>query len=101
MKKVKSVPNRLRDLGKIYEERNALYGDSYKEFGKLMAAMFPAGISLKTAEQFNRFSLFLHIVDKVRRYGGGNMLRCHPDSLDDLSVYAQMLSETDEECQPR
>lgn len=92
---MKTVPERLADLGALYRERNALYGDNYKQFGHVMARLFPGGVQLKTADDFNRFALFMHVQHKISRYaqqfaGGG-----HPDSLDDAAVYAQMLQEID------
>lgn len=93
----KSVPQALADLGKLFEERNALYKDNYKNFGKTLMGLFPNGITLKTAEEFNRFALFLQIVHKQSRYAQNVTSGGHADSLDDISVYAQMLREYDDE----
>lgn len=96
---IKSVPDRLKSLGDIYRERNKLYGSNYKQHGHLLASMFPNGLTLKTAEDFNRFAMFIQVTHKVTRYGksiefgqGG-----HLDSCDDIAVYCQMLAEYDEE----
>jgi len=88
------VPERLAALGQLFEERNKLYGDNYKNFGKVMIGLFPKGVNLATEEEFNRFCLFVQIVHKVSRYAQA-MRDGHADSLDDLSVYAQMLQEYD------
>ena len=93
----KSVPDRLKGLGKIYQERNALYGSNYKNFGKILMGMFPLGIELKDEEQFNRFALFLQLVHKISRYARNIQSGGHQDSLDDLAVYAQMMAEYDDD----
>lgn len=98
MSEVKKVPQALADLGKLFEERNALYKDNYKNFGKTLVGLFPNGLTLRTAEQFNRFALFLQIVHKQSRYAQSILSGGHPDSLDDTSVYAQMLQEYDADC---
>lgn len=94
----KTVPERLADLGALYRERNALYGDNYKQFGHVMARLFPGGVQLKTADDFNRFALFMHVQHKISRYAQQFASGGHPDSLDDAAVYAQMLQEID--CDP-
>lgn len=93
----KTVPEGLRDAASIYEERNKIYGDNYKQFGNLMKAIFPNGIALNTADDHNRFGIFVQILSKVTRYSQQFTKGGHKDSLDDLSVYAQMLQELDAE----
>ena len=85
----------LEKLGGLYKERNALYGDNYKHFGKLLLAMFPEGIEINTEDDCNRFALFLHLLTKFSRYSEMFYKGGHPDSLDDISVYSQMLAELD------
>ena len=94
---VASVPERLRLAAKIYEERNKLYGDNYKHFGAAMIGLFPNGLSLKTADDWTRMGMLIQIAAKVTRYAKNFERNGHKDSLDDLSVYAQMLAEVDEE----
>lgn len=91
----KSVPQALGDLGSLYEERNTLYKDNYKHFGHTLLGMFPNGITLTTAEDFNRFAIFMQLVHKQSRYAHSILNGGHPDSLDDISVYSQMLQEYD------
>lgn len=91
----KSVPQALGDLGALFEERNALYKDNYKNFGKTLLGLFPNGVTLKSAEEFNRFALFLQIMHKQSRYAQSILSGGHSDSLDDISVYSQMLREYD------
>lgn len=94
----KSVPTRLHALAKIYQDRNAVYGDDYMHAGKILSGYFPRGINLKTEEDFRRFYMFVHMIGKTNRYahcmarGEG-----HADSLNDLSVYGQITQETDDD----
>lgn len=92
---MKTVSERLTKLGNLYKERNKLYKDNYKRFGDVLIAMFPDGIHLTTAEEMNRFALFLQLVHKLTRYA--RSIKPHADSLDDLTVYAQMLREYDDD----
>jgi hypothetical protein len=90
-----TVPERLKKLGQLFADRNALYGDNYKNFGKVMIALFPEGIELKTESEFNRFCIFVQIVSKASRYSSMFKHGGHPDSLDDTAVYSQMLAEVE------
>lgn len=95
MTDVKKVPEALSDLGKLYEERNELYKDNYKHFGKVMMGLFPNGLKLESPEEFCRFGLFVHVMTKATRYSNQFKEGGHIDSLDDITVYAQMLQEVD------
>ncbi len=94
---IKKPPEALADLGAIYKERNAVYGDTYKQFGKVMRGFFPSPLTLESEEDWNRMALFFHCADKLARYAGAFGRGGHVDSLDDLSVYSQMLQEYDAE----
>ncbi len=74
-----------------FKQRNEVYGDQYLNFGSIMVAMFPNGITLKTAEEFSRFTLFFNCVGKLSRYSVNLDKGGHKDSAHDLSVYAAML----------
>jgi hypothetical protein len=92
-----TVPNRLRAAADLYEERNRVYGSDYLEHGQLMMALFgPLGMTLVTAEDFARYNLFKMVVAKTARYAKNFFTGGHADSLDDISVYAQMLREVDD-----
>lgn len=88
----------LEKLGETYRERNLVYGDNYKTHGNVMLALFPAGVPAQiTKDDANRFGVLLMMISKLERYicnwhNGG-----HEDSLNDLSVYSQMLAELDRE----
>lgn len=92
-----SVPDRLTKLGDIYRERNAIYGDTYRNFGKVMMGFFPKGLSLSTEEQWNKVALFFHCADKLAREAASLPDGFHEDSLSDLSVYSMMLQEYSED----
>lgn len=91
----KFVPEQLRAAATIYEQRNKLYGDNYLRFGHVMAILFPAGLTLKTPDDFNRYGILTQIVSKQTRYAAQFNAGGHDDSLDDSSVYSMMLKEVD------
>lgn len=96
-KMTQEVPDRLHKLARLYQERNAVYGDDYKRHGDVMIALFPEGIRLETVADFNRYAVLTMIVAKVGRYASNFAKGGHPDSLDDVAVYTQMLQELDAE----
>ena len=89
----KSVPELLRACATTYEERNKLYGDNYKKFGRVMEAMFPEGLTLRSIQDFNRYGIFVQCASKLMRYAEKLNKGGHQDSAHDLSVYAAMLEE--------
>jgi len=92
-----TVPEMLEELAELYKQRNKLYGDNYKTHGDVMIALFPDGIKLKKPEDFNRYSCFKEILTRCGRYAYSFDNGGHEDSLRDISVYAQMLRELDNE----
>lgn len=96
MSEIKSVPQALADLAKIYEQRGCVYGDDFMHIGETLMGLFPSGVHLKDSVDFNRFALLVQCVTKVGRYaqcltrGTG-----HEDSLNDLAVYSQLLQHFD------
>lgn len=93
-----TVPEILRKGADTYEERNQMYGDSYKVYGAVMKAMFPDGLpDFATVADFNRLGVFSMIVSKIMRYASNIGNGGHFDSALDLSVYAAMLAELTEE----
>lgn len=89
------VSGRLKSLGGLFDERQQQYGDSYLKLGHTLNALFPNGIHLHDEQSFNRFALFYNMVQKMCRYSE-NMEAGHSDSLDDISVYSQMLRDFDQ-----
>jgi hypothetical protein len=93
---MKRVSEMLQAASDLYEERNALYGDNYKRFGTIMVELFPEGVVITEAEDFNRFGVFVQMVSKITRYAEQFSKGGHVDSLIDTAVYATMLRELDE-----
>lgn len=92
-----TVPEQLTKLGDIFRQRNIAYGDSIRIAGHVLAALFPISPVIETPGDWNRMCAFLHVVDKVIRYAN-NFNKCgHADSLDDISVYSQILQMLDNE----
>jgi len=95
-KKMTKVPDKLESLASIYRERGGHYGDNYLHMGKVFMGLFPRGVVLDTEEKFNRFHFLVHLTSKLSRYTQMFEERGHPDSFDDLSIYAQMANEYDD-----
>lgn len=93
--KAKNAGVLLGELSALFEERNKNYKDNYKRFGNILIQMFPDGLTLKTAEEFNRFALFMQIIHKNTRYAHAMLEGGHADSLDDTAVYSMLLQEFD------
>jgi len=87
----------LTDAADLYKQRDGTYGSAYKRHGAIIKAFFPNGLELVTEQDFNRFHLFNMCAGKLNRYASTFELGGHVDSVDDLSVYAAMLQETDNE----
>lgn len=90
-----NVPERLQRLGGLFASRNAEYKNNYRKFGGIVHQI-TGPVKLETADDFNRFALFVQVVAKITRYGHNFANRGHADSLDDCSVYSQMLAEVDD-----
>lgn len=91
----KTVPDTLREAAEIYQQRAAMYGDNYLMHGYVMQGLFPNGITLQTVDDFNRYGIFVQMVSKLSRYANMFTRGGHYDSLDDNTVYSQMLREID------
>jgi hypothetical protein len=88
------VGNQLAAKAELYDQRNSLYGDNYKRFGPALKALM-GDVELKTPDDFNRFGILVQAFAKFSRYAVNFHKGGHDDSLDDLSVYAMMLKELD------
>lgn len=81
-----------------YRLRNKEYGGAYDKHGKVMKAIFPEGVVLKTDKDFGRMALLEMIVGKIIRYSNGfpkKIGRAQFDSARDAGVYSFMLEEID------
>jgi hypothetical protein len=72
-----------------YLERNMVYQDAWTQVGPLLAALFPAGISLQRPNDFTKFHLLVMIMVKLSRFANSGMQ--HPDSVRDIITHAAML----------
>jgi hypothetical protein len=90
-----AISNMERAL-KTYKTRNRVYGNNYKRFGAIMAALYPNGVTIKTEHEWNRFGIILQKISKLSRYVTDPM-NGHIDSIHDDGVYSFMLEELDSE----
>jgi hypothetical protein len=95
VRKHKRAPDFLEDGAATFRERNAIYGDTYLEFGRMCAAIFPEGIRVEPGDidGFNRLGVLVQAIGKIARYGANLNKGGHQDSAHDLMVYAAMLEE--------
>lgn len=82
----------LASGAKTFAERNAIYGDNYRNVGAAIAALHPGGISLETADDFELFHLYMLILVKLSRFA--NSMLNHEDSIHDVMVYSAMIEST-------
>ncbi len=73
-----------------FKERAKVYGNNYLIIGNVMAEMFPNGVTLKTADDHNKWHLFLMSMIKATRLANTNLQ--HEDSAHDAAVYMSMLN---------
>jgi len=91
---MKTTDQILSEAADTFRTRNANYKSNYLMVGQLMAALFPDGITLKTAHDHNRFHLFMLMMVKVSRYAI-QWNNPHQDSIRDACVYAAMVEMID------
>lgn len=84
----------LEQAADLFRYKKTIYKDNYHQIGYVMRAMFPDGLTVKSVADWNRLHLFMLSVVKLTRYSN-NYDVGHPDSLDDLTVYASMLRSLD------
>ncbi len=79
----------LAAMAETYKERNKVYGDNYKVVGHIMLALFPDGVTLRSADDYNTWHLFELLIVKITRFANTNLQ--HRDSIHDAAVYAAMI----------
>lgn len=89
-------PNRPQDAGDLmaamartFKERNAVYGNNAEVVGRVMAALFPNGVKLKTPKDFELWHLLELVIVKLTRFTQSELT--HEDSIHDLAIYAAMV----------
>lgn len=89
------VARQLSEMAKLFAQRNRVYGSNYRSFGRIMLALHPEGIHVSSERDLARLGVYIQVVNKLSRYSNSFSGGGHADSLDDLSVYSQMLRELD------
>lgn len=84
-----TVPDILRSMADTFEERNKVYGDNYKMVGPIMTILFPHGVQLRTADDFNKWHLLELTIVKLTRFAASGMT--HVDSIHDAAIYCAMV----------
>lgn len=84
----RTTADTLEAMAATFRERNAIYGSNYKMVGKLMAILFPAGVSLEVLRS-DQFHLFELVVVKLSRLAIADLR--HEDSAHDAGVYCAMI----------
>ena len=79
-----------------YIEKGKEYGHTYERFGEVMMALFPDGLLVTRADDWNRLGLLTMMVHKLLRYTN---LYHDPkrgaEELDDMAVYTFILESID------
>jgi len=83
------VADQLRDMADTFDERHNMYGDSYLQFGKVAAALWPDGMKYQKEDDYNRLGVVVQIISKLCRYT--HSPAGHRDSAHDMAVYAAIL----------
>jgi hypothetical protein len=94
---VKTADEFLSEAAATFKDRNAIYGNNYLNVGKAMEGLFPAGLTIKSADDWNRLHIFLLGVIKQTRYANNWSAGGHADSAHDNTVYSAMLESIDAE----
>ena len=87
-------------LKQTFADRNKTYGDSYRQTGVVLQALFPKGLTLETIDEWQRFGAFFMIICKAVRYAEQLKTGGHIDSAHDSAVYSAILEELTREAQP-
>jgi hypothetical protein len=96
MAAVLTTDQRLERAARLYEKRNATYQDTHVRFGRTMCEILPEGAVIRTAADWSRVFLLVMRMAKEDRHCRCLFSGGHLDSLNDLSVYAQMTAEFEE-----
>jgi hypothetical protein len=81
----------LQQMAKTFKVKNKKYGDNYLNVGKVLKALFPRGITLKTEYDQVLFHWISWKVGKFTRFIQTGMT--HLDSIHDDSVYGAMIED--------
>lgn len=79
----------LFSMGNTFKERNAVYGNNAEVTGRVLAALFPHGVVLKTPGDYEIWHLFELIIVKLTRFTNSGLT--HEDSIHDMAAYCAMV----------
>lgn len=80
------------ELGaETYRVVNAQYDDNWENLGAVLAALFPAGVTITTPEEFSLHHIFGWGIGKLTRFVNTGMT--HEDSIHDAMVYFAMVAD--------
>ena len=94
--RMKTGADILEEAAQTFREKNAIYGNNWRLVGKVMRGLFPNGLEIQSAEDWERLHILLLMVVKMTRYAV-NFKNGHADSIRDATVYGAMLEMIDEE----
>lgn len=79
----------LAKAADTFRERNANYKDNAVNVGKVMQALFPNGVTIRSNDDHHLYHLFELIIVKLTRFANSGLT--HADSIHDAAVYAAMV----------
>lgn len=79
----------MDSMAETYKDRAKLYKNNYELIGRILEAAFPDGVTLKTADEHNRWHLYMMMLVKISRLACTGI--SHVDSAHDCAVYSAML----------
>jgi hypothetical protein len=95
-RKKRTAAERLQNLVDLRNQRSNLYGDNYVRAGIAMKVLFGKPLTLTSSLDHARYGLLTQVMSKLSRYAV-QWETGDEGSLDDLSVYAQLLAEVDDD----
>jgi hypothetical protein len=79
----------LAQMAATFRERNAVYKENAKMAGEVLAALYPNGVTLKTAADHEWWHVWCLLFVKLTRFVVSE--HTHVDSIHDLAVYAAII----------
>lgn len=79
----------------IFRQREKVYGGNKKRVGNIMAALFPDGVTLRTANDMERYQHLELAIVKLSRYVNNWDQGGHADSSLDAANYLAILTAID------
>lgn len=94
---MRTIAEDMKEAVDVLIRKDKDYGNAKEVGGRIFELLFPDGITMKTAQEFNEHSTLIHIISKLVRYcnlrRGGERVNFESinDTLLDLGNYAFML----------